>query len=428
MNQPPFNGDAEESVLGAMMLSALAVETVLAELEPDGEQTFWRETHGHVYRACRALYRAQRPVDAITVAALLESKGKLADAGGKERIHELAALVPATSNVGHYAKIVREMWAKRLVAAAALQGHESAINGAGSAETIEATLNALLDVQATLGRGRKRPALLGELALRLEDRVKNPPKECGIATPFPTFPKFQPSRLYVLSGYTKDGKTAVACQFAAAAAKHVPVGFVSIEMSDAQLFDRMVAGFGVPLHMVESGRITPPFLPAYREGLRVLSGLNVEVIDDPGACAATIAPLQRARKYGLIIVDHLHRISLGGKASERRHFLEDEVRDLARLTRSEEVPMLLLAQLSRSGTPGNPYPRPNASMLRETAVIEQEAAVVAFVYRKRDTTTHEPTDDAEMIVQYDRFGPSGSFPLRFLGEQMRYVELQEAAP
>ncbi len=423
MNEPA-NLDAEESVLGAMMLTDSAVEAVLTELEPDGERVFYRASHGLIYRAARSLHRARRPVDQITVAALLESKGKLADAGGAEHVHQLAVLVPAASNVAHYARIVREQWAKRRVAEMCASYAHDAANGTGSSEALTGILRAALDLEADLSRGKTATSTLADMAFRLEERVKNPPATAGIAGPFTSYPLLRGSRLYVLGGYTADGKTAAAIQFASiAASRGARVGFATVEMSEEQLFDRMVAGYGVPLRQVEAGRILPPYMDAYRAAIRELVPRNVELIDDPATNASSLARLQRARRYDLLIVDHLHQIVLDGKPDHRRQRLEDEVQGFVTLARTEDVPVLLLAQLSRQ-TGGKPFPRPTENMLRESGRIEQQAAVVSFVWRHRDER-NQPTEDAELIVAKDRFGPVGAFPLRFHPELMRYEEVPQ---
>lgn len=420
----PHNIDAEESVIGAMLLSPTAIEAVLAELEPEGERAFYRPSHGVVYRACRSLYRAGRPADRITVTALLEAKGKLADAGGEERVHELAISVPAAGNAGHYARIVRETWLKRVGAAAAWKAHEAFSNGVPSAEARQTLLDDLFALEALEQRG-KDAETIGDILGRIDERIADPPPEDGLPTPFPSYPALKPERLYILGGYTGDGKTAVACQFAisAAALRNAYVGFASVEMSRDQLVDRMVASYGIPLRQIESGRLGPAYLPVYEQAKAALGRLRIDVLDDPTMTAASLEQVQRARRYDLLIVDHLHQIILKCKPDHYRHRLEEEIQAFATLARRQHVPVLLLAQLSRQSN-SNPFPRPTVSMLRETARTEQQGALVSFVWRSRDER-NLPTDEGEMILAKNRFGAPGAFPLAFHGETMRYTEVEK---
>lgn len=406
-----------------MLLNPLAIDRALEVLEPDGHRKFYRASLGLVYRAIRAIHTDGNPVDEITLAAFLERHGKLEAAGGAERVHELAVIVPAFSNVAHYATIVRETWQKREIGEALYRAADKAWNGAAPDEAMEHSETAILELRDRIDKGGKSEfATMHDLAQNLEDRVKDPPPVGGgVPCPFSFLKPMLPGRLYVLSGYTGDGKTVAAVQFAKTAAKRaLKVGFFSIEMSKEQLFDRFVSSFGIPLGLVESGRITDRYRNQYRDALREVSPWRVDVLDDRAANATTFQRFQRLRRYDLLIIDHLHEIDVGGRASERRQHLEDEVRRITTVARTENVPVLLLAQLSRpQGSHG--FPRPTMAMLRETARIEQSAAQVAFIWRKRDDE-NMPLDEAEFIVAKNRFGPLGRVPLQFVGENVRFVE------
>ena len=146
----------------------------------------------------------------------------------------------------------------------------------------------------------------------------------------------------------------------------------------------------------------------------------MDVIDDLLSNSGTFLRAQRLRHYDLIIIDHLHEITLPGRAQDRRVELEQEVHRITTLARQENVPVLLLAQLSRSGGTA-PFPPPNLTMLRESGRIEQEAAMVSFVYRERDKKNLQ-LPESWFIIAKNRFGPVGRRSLDFIGDQVRFVE------
>ena len=414
--------EAEEYVLGALLLAGTssahdrAVEAVLEVLEP---QHFFRESHGLIYGAVRTLVVSGQAFDALAVIRELERSGALEEAGGRTRVHELLTCATAVANAPHHAGLVREAWEKRELLRMLQHLASEARNGKTSGELLEISERSVIDVRSRIERGRTTVVPSFQAAQALEAKFRNPPEEgAGIPTPFPSFLRpLQPGRLYVLGGYTADGKTVIATQFARSAAEGGHrVGYVTIEMAWSDLSDRIVSAFGVPYWQVQSGRLTDAHRPAAERALRELARWQLDLIDDEGVDAAALWRYQRLGRYALLIVDHLHRIDW----SERRD-LEREVRAITNVARRENVPILLLAQLSRQG---NDFPRPTLASFRETAVIEQEAWMAMAIWRKREKG--RPTDDAELIVLKNRSGPDGWRPLQFRKEEARYVEVLAA--
>jgi replicative DNA helicase len=248
-----------------------------------------------------------------------------------------------------------------------------------------------------------------------------PAVERGIATPFRWLRRLMPGRLYVLAGETAHGKTVLGGQYARAACQEgAAVGFFSIEMTRAQLFDRMLACYGIPLPQVESRRVAPFYADTLERALKETARWRVEINDERSANHVTFRRWQRLRHYDLIVIDHLHEIDIEGRASDRRVNLEQELLRIASVARDLNVPILLLAQLSRGEG------RPNLAKLRESGRIEQVAAQVQFIWRK-PTESGEPGTEAELIVAKDRFGPTGKMPLHFDGEMVRFTEVEERA-
>lgn len=405
---------AEEHVLGAMMLSRKAAETAFERLR---QEHFYRRSHGLVFSAAFALHLLGQPVEPLLLAEQLRRAGELEEAGGEQRIRELAALVPATGNVAHYADLVADMWARRLLAKGLREAAQQTEDGLPAAEALEQAERKVLEVRERVGKGRRCVIPAGTAADWYAAKLANPTAEsAGVKTPFRFIRPLQPSRLYVLGGYQGDGKSAVAVQFlVSAASAGARVGFVSVEMSWHDLTDRFVSCHGVPYAQAITGRVDPEHRPAADRAVEKLRGLPVEIIDDESVEPSALRRYQRVGRYNLLIIDHLHRFDW----QERRE-LERHVRAITNLAREYEIPVLLLAQLHRRG---DEFPPPTMSSIRESGMIEAEAAQVAFVWRKRDER-RLPTREALYLVAKNRFGPTGAFELYFDAERVRFTEAE----
>ncbi len=417
----PHDLSAEESLLCAAMLDEGAIEAGAVLLE--GKE-FYRDSHGLIWRTIVEMWRDGKPTDVITVARTLGDT--LPD--GEARLKEIATLMASTVNAPHYARIVRELWLKRTIASVLTRGAHAAENGMPAADVIEKLEAGVLQMRGFLERGG-RPSMqtTSQLATLLAAEVASPPEKArGVAAPFRILGRLQPGRLYVLAGYTAHGKTVLGVQYVRAACRDgASVGVFSIEMTRSQLFDRVIAGYGIPLAQVESRLIAPAYADVFQHALTETGKWRAEINDDRSSNSATFRRWQKLRRYDLLVIDHLHEIDIPGRAADRRQNLETELLRIATVARDLEVPVLLLAQLSRSqGSQG--FPKPTLAMLRETGRIEQVAAQVAFVYRSVDERGL-PTEEAELIVAKDRFGPVGKTPLRFLGETVQFVEVDTHA-
>jgi len=414
--EPPQALDAEEHVLGACLISDRAIEAcaeILKGLE------FYRDSHRNIYLAILACWRDSQPVDPITVADHMH-----ADKDLKQRIHELAQIVPATSNAAHHAKIVRAQWEKRLLADFFHRGYTAAMNGHTPLQLVDRIEQRVIDLRSLIERGQRAVTVTtAQLADTLEAEIADPPERTrGVPCPFRFQRPLQPGRLYVLAGQTAHGKTVLGVQYARAACEDGRrVGFFSIEMTREQLYDRMIATFGVPLTQIEARLIAPAYRDLFAEGIRRTRAWKAEINDDSAADSAKFRRWQKLRRYDLLIIDHLHEIQVPGRATDHRINLEAELNRIKAVAKDLEVPILLLAQLSR---PAAGQAKPTLAMLRETGRIEQVAAQVAFVYRETDEHGL-PTLDAELIVAKDRFGPTGKAKLRFDGECVRFLEVAD---
>jgi len=422
------NLQAESHVLGAMMMSRGAIDNVEAVLGATGS-AFYRLGHQIIYRAILALWSDQKPTDTISVHAFLGAHGMLAEAGGEERLTEIVATTPAVSNAAHYAKIVLEnAQLREMVLAsqriAALAGDE---RDGRSLDQLHDEMERIL----IAARDAHAPSVSDEhtafeMAEYLDHRMRNPQTdEEGIRTPFSKIPRLQGGRMYVLAGYQADGKTALVPDFIRCPVEDgKSVGFATYEMGWRDVAVRMAANLGAPAKQMETGRISEVDRQKATAAIARLATMNVKVSYDPRPTVASLARWQRRNKFDMLVVDHLHQFPIEDPRYERQ-FLERIIREMQALAVAENIPIILLAQLSRVGDPKKPYPRPTMASLRGTAMIESLAWCVWFVWRERDKK-NLPTNEAEFITAKNRSGRTGSFGMTFHDRQVRFVESTQA--
>src|SRR3989440_403195 len=353
---PPQNLEAEESVLGAMMLSPGAIGAV-SEILDAGD--FYRESHAKIYRAALALYAKGEPVDAITLTDELEERSELEAVGGRVRLHELAALVPATANASHYARIVRET----------------------------ATLRGLIRAG-------------GEI-----------------------------SRL----GWGRPGAALALCMAANIAVRqNIPVGMFTLEMSKSEVTQRLMCSEAkVESQRLRTGKLAPDDWPRLTAACDKLAKAPIYVDDTGSINMMEIRSKSRRLKsrhpdLGLIVVDYLQLMSSAGSAENRVQEVSQISRSLKILARDLEVPIIALSQLSRA-VEQRTDKRPILSDLRESGSIEQDADLVAFVYR--DEYYNDESDQqglAEVILAKHRNGPTDSIKLSFLKRYAKFSDLAAA--
>lgn len=409
----PQNVEAESAVLGAMLKSNKAIVRVRPILE---HEHFYRESYGVIFKQIVEMYEEGVPVAPLSVIAALDRTQRLVQADGEVRVQELLTLAATTpSQTEHYAKIVRDCWEKRELITALRKSLVGATDGKGAAEALAGAETALLDVRSRTERGHESVVSGYRAAEWFQEKLKNPPSESrGIKAPFSFLGRWQPGRLYVLSGYTADGKTVCSVQFAkSACSDRAKVGFCTIEMSWQDLTDRVVSTYGVPYSDAMSGRVKPEHMQYAKEALLDLSSWNIDLIDDESLTAAKITTYQTLGHYDFLIIDHLHRFDW----VDRRE-LERTITAITNIARRFGIPVLLLAQLHRSG---DNFPCPTLTSVRETGMLENEAAMLAAIWRHRDENKL-PTKDAEFLVLKNRFGRTGTWALNFNGGLQRYEE------
>ncbi len=432
----PHNLEAEESVLGAMLLSPRAVETA-SEIIDAGD--FYRPSHGVVYRAAIELYQRGEPVDAIALVDHLEKKDALDAAGGKQKIHELVALVAATSNVGYHARIVKEMATLRgLIAVGddiAQLGWDRSGEITDLVDRAERRVFELTQQRAT-SEFAHIEELLKESFERITQLFEAGTDITGIPTGFRELDKltsgFQPGNLVIIAARPSMGKSALAlCMAVNLGVRHdTPVALFTLEMSKSEVTQRMMCSEAkVESQRLRSGRLSPEDWPRLTAACDKLMKAPIYV-DDTGSI--TMMELRskarrlksREPKLGMIIVDYLQLMTSGSNPENRVQEVSQISRSLKVLARDLDVPIVALSQLSRAVEQRHDK-RPILSDLRESGSIEQDADLVAFVYRDEYYNGEESDSQglAEVILAKHRNGPTDSVKLSFLKRYAKFADL-----
>ena len=432
---PPQNLDAEESVLGAMLLSPGAIGAV-SELLDAGD--FYRESHARIFRAALGLYAKGEPVDAITLVDELERRGELEQAGGRGRIHELAALVPATANAAHYARIVREMATLRGLISAG--GEIARLGFERPGETTDLVDRAEqivfeLSQQRVTGEFSHIEVLLKESFERITALYESGADVTGTPSGFKELDQltsgFQPGNLIILAARPSMGKSALGlCVAANLGVRYgIPTALFTLEMSKSEVTQRLMCSEAkVESQRLRNGKLAVDDWPRLTSACDKLAKAPIYV-DDTGSI--TMMELRsKARRLrsrepnlGLIIVDYLQLMTSGTSAENRVQEVSQISRNLKVLARDLDVPILAMSQLSRAVEQRHDK-RPILSDLRESGSIEQDADVVAFVYR--DEYYNEESDQqglAEVIVAKHRNGPTDAIKLSFLKRYAKFADL-----
>jgi len=438
---PPQNLDAEESVLGAMMLSPGAIAAVSEVLAPDGRE-FYRESHGKIYRGALALYAKGEPVDAITLVDELDERGELEDVGGKVRVHELAALVPASANAGHYAQIVKETATLRglirVGGEIARLGWERPGETPELVDRAEQILFDLAQEKAT-SEFSHIEALLKESFERITQLYESGADVTGIPSGFRDLDRitsgFQEGNLIVMAARPSMGKSALGLGVAAnlAVRKEVPVALFTLEMSKSEVTQRLMCSEAkVESQRLRTGKLSADDWPRLTASCDKLAKAPIYVDDTGSITMMEIRSKARRLKakqpdLGLIIVDYLQLMTSGTNAENRVQEVSQISRSLKVLARDLDVPIIALSQLSRAVEQRHDK-RPILSDLRESGSIEQDADIVMFIYRDEYYNGEESDQQglAEVIVAKHRNGPTDTVKLSFLKRYAKFSDLAAA--
>jgi replicative DNA helicase len=432
---PPNDLDAEESLLGAMLLSTDAIDDALETLDPSD---FYKPAHGHVFEAIRDLNVRGEPADPVTVADELRRANLLEAVGGESVLVSLQAGTPATTNASRYARIVRDHAVlRRLIGVAgeiAELGYSLPDDVPSAVDTAESMVFALAENGASEGL-EPLSQILDESVNQIEHRYANPDELKGVPTGFRDLDDLlsglQPQSLVVLGARPAMGKSALALGIAANVAREAmrPVLFFALEMGKFELTQRLVSSFGrVDAKRLKTGRLDDRDWQRITDAVSRLAEAPLYIDDDPGATMLEIRAKARRLKarqgdLGLVVVDYLQLMTGRTSAENRQVEVAEISRGLKLLARELECPVIALSQLSRK-VEDRSDKRPMLSDLRESGSIEQDSDVVMFIHREELVDPDTPDKGlAEIMVAKHRNGPTGRVTLAFLEHFTLFADL-----
>ncbi|BBK37013.1 replicative DNA helicase [Allostella sp. ATCC 35155] len=476
---PPRNEEAEQALLGAILVNNQAFQRVSEIVAPEH---FSNPAHARIFAAAAKLIERGQIADPVTLRTYFEQDRALTDVGGASYLARLAAASATIINAEHYAQAVRDLALRREL----ITLGEDIVNAAHDAEpdapaisqveTAEQRLFNLATTGSSDGGFRTFESALVEAIRMAEAAFKRSGHVAGVGTGFIDMDRrlggLHPSDLVILAGRPAMGKTALATNIAFHAARHyregrnadgsvkaedgAVVAFFSLEMSAEQLATRILAEVsGVASDQIRRGEVAAEEFPKFVEASQTLASIPMFIDDTPALSISSVRTrarrLARQRGLGMIVVDYLQllRGSGAGRQENRVQEISEITRGLKAIAKELNVPVLALSQLSRA-VEQREDKRPQLADLRESGSIEQDADVVMFVFREEYYLRHEPTrrpeendekfndryqrwsqrlqevaDTAEVIIAKQRHGPTGTVRLRFEGRITKFENLAE---
>jgi len=433
---PPQNIEAEQSVLGSVMLDSKSLIKIADKLAP---QDFYEPAHAQIYEAMLELFEKRRAIDMVTLTDNLEAKKKLKEIGGATYLANLINMVPTSAHVVHYAQIVHSKGILRRLIDAANEISALAFSEEGDVnEVLDKSEQLLFSVSQKYTRQNFVPIkeILAESFERMDDLHKEKGKVRGVPTGFKPLDDLlaglQSSDLIILAARPSMGKTSLALNIAenVAIKDKKAVAIFSLEQSKEQLADRMICSqAGVDAWKLRTGKLSEEDFPKIGYAMGVLSEAPIYIDDQPFSNVMEIRAkarrLQMECDIKLIVIDYL-QLMQGARMSREPNRVQEisEIsRGLKALARELNVPVMALSQLSRA-VEHRPDKRPQLADLRESGSIEQDADVVMFIYRDEyyDPETEEK-NIAEILVKKHRNGPVGAIKLYFCGERTQFQTL-----
>ncbi len=435
---PPHSIEAEQAVLGGVMLENTAWERI-SELV--SETDFYRHDHRLIFRALIRLASRNQPFDVVTLAEDLDREGLVDQVGGLAYLGQLAKNTPSAANISAYAQIIRERSTLRQLISTSSEIADTAFNPKGMQanevlDDAERKIFAIAESRPKTGGPESVNTLLTKAIDRIDTLFNSDGAITGLSTGFTDLDEMtsglQPADLIIVAGRPSMGKTTFAMNLVenAVLRSEKAVLVFSLEMPGDSLIMRMLSSLGrIDQTKVRSGRLEDEDWPRLTSAVNLLNDRKLFIDDTAGLSPMEMRARARrvVREHGdlaLIMIDYLQLMRVGGTASENRTNEISEIsRSLKALAKEFNVPVVALSQLNRS-LEQRPNKRPINSDLRESGAIEQDADVIMFVYR--DEVYHPDTQDkgiAEIIIGKQRNGPIGSSRLAFLGKYTRFENL-----
>ena len=431
---PPHNLEAEESLLGAMLLSR---DAIVEAVERCGADDFYKPAHGHIFEAITSLYSQGEPADPVTVADELRRAGLFEGVGGMATLVSLQANTPATSNAARYAGIIEEhALLRRLIGVAgeiAELGYEVPEDVGAAVDRAESLVFDVAQRRVTDTMASLRD-LLEQSLDRLEALFERGEAITGVPTGYADLDEqlagLQPSNLVIVGARPAMGKTSFALGMAAHAAMEAgqPVLVFSLEMSHQELTQRLLSAEArVDATRLRNGKLQDSDWPKISHAIGRLGEAPIYIDDNPNLTIMDIRAKARRLKsrsgLGLVVVDYLQLMTGRARAENRQVEVSEISRGLKILARELQVPVVALSQLSRNLEMRSDK-KPVLADLRESGSLEQDADVVIFLYRDEVYKTDSPDRGvADVIVAKHRNGPTGVTQLAFLQQYTRFANM-----
>jgi len=440
-NLPPQNIEAEQAVLGTILLQDKSILKVAEILSPSD---FYRDSHKIIYQAMLDLFEKRQPHDLITVTNLLNDRNKLEEAGGAVYLASLTDLIAFSGSLVHHAEIIRK---KSILRQLIQTTQEVAARCYDTQEDIDTLVDEAEKTIFEIAQSKKKQGFEPMSAIvprafdritRLYDRQEH---ITGVATGYDELDRMtaglQPSDLIILAGRPSMGKTALAMNIVqrAAVIDKIPVAVFSLEMSMEQLVLRMLCSIGrIDSQRIRTGKLLEKDWPDLIRATNVLSEAPIFIDDTAGISVLEMRAKARRLKsehdLGLVVVDYLQLMQGRSNSENRAQEISEISRSLKAMAKELDVPVIALSQLNR-GLENRTDKRPQLADLRESGAIEQDADVICFIYR--DEVYNKAPDNpkrglAEIIVGKQRNGPTGTVTLTFLAEYTTFENYTAMQP
>ncbi|MCK9538514.1 replicative DNA helicase [Dokdonella sp.] len=431
---PPHSIEAEQAVLGGLMLAPEAWDRIADQL---GEDDFYRRDHRLIFRAISELAQKGMPCDAVTLGDWFEAQDLAEMVGGSSYVIELANSTPSAANILAYAGIVRDKSVLRQLidTGTEIVGDGFAPEGRSTQEILESAEQRVFRIAESGARGRKgfvpMKVAVKEAFDILHQRYENRGSITGLPTGFTDLDEMtaglQPSDLIIVAARPSMGKTALSVNMAEYAALKTKkaVAIFSMEMSASQLAFRLMSSLGrINQQHLRTGDLAEEEWPRVSSAISLLSEAKIFIDDTPALSPVELRArarrLKREHDLGLIVIDYLQLMAVPGSKENRATEISEISRSLKALAKELNVPVIALSQLNRS-LEQRTDKRPVMSDLRESGAIEQDADVILFIYREEVYDKDSPKKGtAEIIIGKQRNGPIGSITLAFLGEYTKF--------
>jgi replicative DNA helicase len=435
---PPHSVEAEQSVLGGLLLDNSAFDRVTDILADDD---FYRFDHKIIWQHITRLIGLARPADVVTVNESLSSAGKAEEVGGLAYLNALAHNTPSAANIRRYAEIVRERSMLRKLVSVADEIAAGAFNPQGkeARQLLDEAESRVFQIAQEGARGtngfQEIQPLLSQVVERIDELYhrEGDSDVTGVPTGFSDLDRMtsglQPGDLVIVAGRPSMGKTSFSMNIGehVAIEQGLPVAVFSMEMGAVQLAMRMLGSVGMlDQHRMRTGKLTADDWPRLTHAVQQVQEAQIYIDETPALSAMEVRA--RARRLarqcgqlGLIIIDYMQLMSASSAGENRATEISEISRSLKGLAKELQCPLIALSQLNRS-LEQRPNKRPVMSDLRESGAIEQDADVILFIYRDEVYNPDSPDKGtAEIIIGKQRNGPIGTVRLTFQGSSTRFL-------